>query len=64
MADRRTLIEKFCHQTTKFCTHGLGDDVDVQSVHVIDGRVARIKRYHYFCHQHELYGSFALTETK
>lgn len=64
MAEKRTLVERFCRQTTKFCDHGLSDDVDIQGVNVIDGRVARIKRYNYYCREHELYGSFALTEKK
>ena len=64
MAERRTFVEEFVRKTSTFCNHGLGDDVDIESVYVIDGRVAKVKRYNYYCHQHGLYGSFALTEKK
>ena len=48
----------------QLCDHGLGDDVDIQAVSIIDGKLAKVRVYHYFCHQHDRFGIFSVKESK
>jgi hypothetical protein len=57
-------IERFARDGVKFCFHGLSDNVDIKDTKVVEGERARIKRYWYFCKDHERDGSFSITTIK